>query len=52
MTWQPACNRKISALRRMVLLSSITMTLKPSTPDAWALGLVACMNHRQKNIVM
>ena len=28
-TWQPACMRKISALRRMVLLSSITITRTP-----------------------
>ena len=28
-TWQPACARNISALRRMVLLSSMTMTLMP-----------------------
>src|SRR5262249_54574621 len=29
MTVQPACSRKISALRRIVLLSSITMTFTP-----------------------
>jgi hypothetical protein len=29
MTWHPACIKKISALRRIVLLSSITMTRAP-----------------------
>jgi hypothetical protein len=29
MTWQPACVRKISALRRIVFESSITMTFLP-----------------------
>ena len=30
-TVQPACNRKISALRRMVFESSITITLTPDS---------------------
>src|SRR5215475_14997211 len=37
-TWQPACARKISALRRMVLESSITITF---TPPRFAVSLKA-----------
>src|SRR5690606_39826273 len=41
-TSQPACFRKISALRRIVLLSSITSTFRPDRPAAW---LISYLHH-------
>src|SRR5690606_5667622 len=41
-TWQPDCFRKISALRRIVLLSSITITFNPVSP---ATPLISYLHH-------
>src|SRR5690606_7740333 len=41
-TWQPDCFRKISALRRIVLLSSITITFRPVSPAA---SLISYLHH-------